>query len=78
MRLSGNTVLITGGASGIGLAFAEAFLDAGSTVIICGRRAKRLDEVHESHPRIHWRVCDISGKGIARSWPIGSRQIFRA
>ncbi|MGB8077897.1 MAG: SDR family oxidoreductase, partial [Gallionella sp.] len=55
-------MLITGGASGIGLAFAEAFLDAGSTVIICGRRAKRLDEVHESHPRIHWRVCDISGE----------------
>ena len=60
MRLSGNTVLITGGASGIGFAFAEAFLEAGSTVIICGRRAKKLDEAHEIHPEIHWRICDIS------------------
>ena len=60
MRLSGNTVLITGGASGIGFALAEAFLEVGSTVLICGRRAKRLDEVHEMHPKIHTRVCDIS------------------
>jgi uncharacterized oxidoreductase len=34
MQLSGNTVLITGGATGIGYAMAEAFLDAGSTVAI--------------------------------------------
>lgn len=60
MRLSGNTVLITGGASGIGFALAEAFLQAGCTVIICGRRAKKLDEVRAIHPGIHTRVCDIS------------------
>jgi len=60
MRLSGNTVLITGGASGIGFALAEAFLEVGSTVLICGRRAKRLDEVHKIHPEIHTRICDVS------------------
>jgi len=62
MRLSGNTVLITGGASGIGYALAEAFLQAGSTVIICGRRAKRLGEVQAIHPEIRTRVCDISNE----------------
>ena len=42
MQLPGNTVLITGGATGIGNAMAEAFLDAGSTVAICGRTETRL------------------------------------
>ena len=36
MELKEATVLITGGTSGIGLAFAEAFLKAGSLVLICG------------------------------------------
>jgi uncharacterized oxidoreductase len=60
MRLSGNIVLITGGATGIGYAMAEAFLDAGSTVVICGRRAERLLEARTKHPQLHTRVCDIS------------------
>ena len=42
MNLSGNTVLITGGATGIGFAMAEAFSAAGSEVIICGRREDQL------------------------------------
>ena len=44
MDVSSNTVLITGGASGIGLALAERFLHAGSQVIICGRREDKLKE----------------------------------
>jgi uncharacterized oxidoreductase len=60
MKLSGNTILITGGASGIGLAFAERFLAAGSEVIVCGRREERLLEVKEKFPRLHTRVCDVS------------------
>ena len=59
MNLGGNTILITGGASGIGLAFAERFLQAGSKVIICGRRADKLQEVKEKYPKLHTRVCDV-------------------
>jgi len=44
MNLSSSTILVTGGASGIGLAFAERFLKLGSTVIVCGRREDVLAE----------------------------------
>lgn len=59
MDVTSNTVLITGGASGIGLALAERFLGAGSRVIVCGRREDRLREVRESHPEIVTRACDV-------------------
>jgi uncharacterized oxidoreductase len=60
MRITGNTVLITGGASGIGLAMAKAFLDKGNTVIACGRNAQKLDQVREQYPTIHTIRCDVS------------------
>jgi uncharacterized oxidoreductase len=60
MKLSGNTILITGGATGIGLAFAERFLATGNEVVICGRREERLLEVKDRLPRIHTRVCDVA------------------
>lgn len=62
MQLSGNTVLITGGATGIGYAMAEAFLDAGSTVAICGRTETSLLEARAKHPGFHTRVCDVSNE----------------
>jgi uncharacterized oxidoreductase len=61
MKLGSNTVLITGGASGIGLALAGRFLQAGSAVIVCGRREEKLREAKERHPALHARVCDVSG-----------------
>lgn len=60
MDLSSNTVLITGGASGIGLALAERFQGAGSRIIICGRREEKLLEVKERYPEIITRVCDVA------------------
>ena len=60
MKLSANTVLITGGATGIGFAMAEAFLKAGSEVIICGRREGRLLEARGKHPELHVRACDVA------------------
>ena len=62
MQLSGNTALITGGATGIGYAMAEAFLDAGSTVAICGRTETRLLGARAKHPDLHTTVCDVSNE----------------
>jgi uncharacterized oxidoreductase len=60
MELSSSTALITGGASGIGLALATRFHAAGSTVAICGRREDRLRQARERLPGLVTRVCDVS------------------
>lgn len=60
MRLSGNTVLITGGATGIGLAIAAALVRDGNEVVICGRRRARLQAAKAQVPGLHTRVCDVS------------------
>lgn len=60
MRLSENTVLITGGASGIGLAMAEAFLFHRNTVIVCGRDQEKLNALVAGHPDIIAIVCDVT------------------
>ena len=60
MQTTGNTVLITGGTSGIGLAFAEEFIRLGNKVIICGRRENRLTEIQQKHKNIVTRVCDVA------------------
>jgi uncharacterized oxidoreductase len=44
MKANGNTILITGGGTGIGLALAARFLRQGNEVIICGRRLEKLHE----------------------------------
>ncbi len=60
MELTSNTILITGGASGIGLALAERFLRERNEVILCGRRAEKLEEAKKKHPELKTRVCDLS------------------
>lgn len=60
MKTSGNVMLITGGASGIGFALAEAFVKAGNRVIVCGRRENRLEEAKERLPQLITRACDIA------------------
>ncbi|MGI8634596.1 MAG: SDR family oxidoreductase [Segetibacter sp.] len=60
MKLSNNKILITGGASGIGLGLTERFIRENNTVIICGRRESVLKEVSDKHPSVITRVCDVS------------------
>ncbi len=60
MNLSHNKILITGGASGIGLALTERFIHENNTVIICGRRESALQEAKEKFPSLITIPCDIS------------------
>lgn len=62
MKLSDNTVFITGGASGIGFALAKGFLELKNTVIICGRNSDKLKQVKESFPEIHVIRCDVTNE----------------
>ena len=63
MKLSGNKILITGGASGIGLGLTRRFVEEGNTVIICGRRESVLREAEAKVPGIVSKVADISNAG---------------
>jgi uncharacterized oxidoreductase len=60
MDLSNNKILITGGATGIGLGLTERFIQEGNTVIIVGRRKEALDEVSAKLPTVITKVCDLS------------------
>ncbi len=67
MKIESNTVLVTGGATGIGLALAERFLRAGSEVIVCGRREDKLREAKAKNPRLHTRICDVANESDRRA-----------
>jgi uncharacterized oxidoreductase len=62
MELANNKILITGGASGIGLGLTERFIKEGNTVIVCGRRESVLKEVADKFPSVITRVCDLSSE----------------
>jgi uncharacterized oxidoreductase len=62
MKLSGNKILITGGATGIGLGLTERFIAENNTVIICGRRESALKEAAAKLPSVITCVCDLSSE----------------
>jgi len=73
MDLASNTMLVTGGASGIGLALAERFLAAGNRVLLCGRREEKLLEARRKHPDLRIHVSDLareSDRCALRDWAL--------
>ncbi|HWI90372.1 MAG TPA: SDR family NAD(P)-dependent oxidoreductase [Flavisolibacter sp.] len=60
MQLHSNKILITGGATGIGLGLSKRFIQENNSVIICGRREEVLKEVAEQFPSVITKACDLA------------------
>ena len=76
MKTKGNSILITGGATGIGFSLAETLLKAGNEVIICGRREDKLKAAKDKLPQIQIRVCDISKEKERKSLFVWAKDNF--
>lgn len=60
MNLQHNTILITGGSSGIGLELAKVLIAKNNTVLICGRSKDRLEKAKRQLPTLHTFQCDLA------------------
>ena len=60
MALAENKLLVTGGATDIGLEFSKMFLDAGSKVLVCGRRQSLLEDLKQQYPEVEYLATDLS------------------
>jgi uncharacterized oxidoreductase len=78
MNMTGNTILITGGGSGIGRALAEAFHAKGNQVIIAGRRKELLEEVTTANPGMNSAVLDIGNSDAIQGFAEQLKRDFPA
>ncbi|MEK6478611.1 SDR family NAD(P)-dependent oxidoreductase [Catalinimonas sp. 4WD22] len=60
MKLQDNTILITGGSSGIGLELAKVLTSKGNRVLICGRSKSKLEKALQSIPELEIFACDLA------------------
>jgi uncharacterized oxidoreductase len=60
MNINNQTILITGGATGIGFELAKQLISLGNTVIVCGRRAQKLEEAKSQLPSLVVHQCDLA------------------
>jgi uncharacterized oxidoreductase len=74
MNITGDTILITGGGTGIGRALAEALHARGAQVIITGRREDVLKDTVAANPGMAWAALDVAD---AEAIPAFAEQVVK-
>lgn len=67
MRIDGKSILITGGATGVGFELAKAFYQRGARVAVCGRRESALEDAKSKLPPLKTYICDVTNGAATRA-----------